>query len=502
MRSIMVSLPPRGPRSALLSLLCLLSLCAWLAPSHTQASGFAAPAVGPSNVGVANDGPSSIHHNPAGIGYARRLRIVAGGALVVGDLSYQRERRATYQYADSLDFSLPIDPLQVDPDKTGDDVSVKANPIGLVPALFAEVPIGPVGIGLGVYVPYAAKVNWPKNGPQRYQLVEATIGTAYITAGAAYRPIKRFSFGVAASLIVGFANLSKVQDLASVPLMGEALARPPINQSNDFGVDADPGVRELDALSRPFVLKNALGLSGTVKGGVLGEVAKDVWLGASAEWGAPVNMAGKFTLDMNDPFFTQDLASQGIAYKPVVKGDADLRFELPTVIRAGVRYDFGKRYDEGTATSVGLEGSYSMWSAVKSFKVQVDSDDLEQRAPDGEILIPRDMKFYLARRWLDSYGAVLRLNHRATQTLMLWGSLGYETTASPDSTIDAASPDGDRITGAGGLSQAFTEHLSVSLDMVVQSVLRRRVVASDYDLGNGTYQMRLFSFGAYGGYTF
>jgi long-chain fatty acid transport protein len=474
------------------------------AASLARASGFATPSVGPSNNGVTTAGPVSIHYNPAGLGYAKKLRITAGGALILGDLRYQRERRATYQYADSLDFALPIDPSQIDPNKTGQDLTVKSNPVGVMPALFAEVPLipGKLALGFGVYVPYAAKVNWPKNGAQRYQLVEATLGTSSITAGLSYRPIKRLSFGAAGSLLVGFANLSKVQDLASMPLMGEALGRPPINQRNSFGLNADPGVRELDALSRPFVLKDAYGLGGTFSIGMLAEVAHNLFFGASYEYSAKMNMAGKFSLDMNDPFFTQDLASQGIAYKPLVKGNADLRFMLPSVARMGVRYDFGKQYSEGSATSLALEGSYTGWSAVKSFKVQVESKDLEQRDKDGHVLIPKDMKFYLPRRWHDSMGGLLRVTHRVSEKLMLWGMAGYESGASPDRTVDAASPDGNRITGAGGLAQKLTADLTLSLDVVVQSVLKRHVVASDYDLANGTYQMRLFSLGAYGSYAF
>ena len=167
-------------RHFLLGLLMLAG--AMLRVSTALASGFASPAVGPTNNGVTSSGPLSVHFNPAGLGYSRKVRLMAGGALILGDLRYQRERRATYQYEDSLDFALPIDPSQIDPNKTGLDVTVKSNPVGVMPALFLEVPIGPVALGFGMYVPYAAKVSWPKEGPQRWQLVEATMGTAGRTA--------------------------------------------------------------------------------------------------------------------------------------------------------------------------------------------------------------------------------------------------------------------------------------------------------------------------------
>jgi long-chain fatty acid transport protein len=488
-------------------LLLSLFFCA-LVPARALASGFASPVVGPSRYGVTTFGPLSVHHNPAGIAYAKKLRIVAGGDLLLGDLRYQRERRAAYQYQDSLDFALPIDPLQIDRSKTGEDSTVQANPVGAMPSIYAEFPLGtlPLSGGVGVYVPYAAQVKWPKEGAQRFQLVEATLADVYITAALAMA-FERVSVGIAGSLVVGYANLSKVQDLAAVPLMGDALARPPINQNNDFGTDADPGLRELDTLARPFVLKNAFGLGATVKPGIMVEAAEGLFLGASYELFAKLNMVGDFTLDMNDPFFTQDLASQGLSYDPVVKGRGQLRYVLPDVLRAGVRYGFGKKYGDEPRTQLALEGTFTRWSSVDNFKVEVKSKGLRQTRPDCEPqsaaqceLIPNQMKFYLPRKWKNTYGGTLRASHMISENLLVWGLAGYETAAVPDATIDTASPDGVRITLGGGLTQLLTEHLDLSVDVVVQQVLERKVVASDYDLGNGTYSMRLYSLGAFLGY--
>jgi long-chain fatty acid transport protein len=65
-----------------------------------------------------------------------------------------------------------------------------------------------------------------------------------------------------------------------------------------------------------------------------------------------------------------------------------------------------------------------------------------------------------------------------------------------------ASPDGTRVSGAVGLSQRVTPQLRVILDAQLQAVLARHVVRSDYDLGNGTYQMRIAALGGYLDYTF
>jgi long-chain fatty acid transport protein len=486
-----------------------IALCVGLfVTSEVLASGFAVPAIGPSNSGVVALGPTSVHFNPAAIGYKERTHLLIGGDLLVGALRYQRERRAAYQYADSLDFALPIDPAQIDASKTGQDSAATAKPAGVLPSAFIEGHVtGPLSLGFGLYVPYAALVKWPKNGPQRFQLTEATIANIDASFGLSLK-FDKVSVGAGGSLVFGYADLSKVQDVAAVPLMGQVLRRPPINQSNDFGAKADPAVRELDTLARPFHLQNATGVGAAVRGGILAQPLHNLLLAASAEWASRMNMQGDFTLDMNDPFFTEDLASQGFKYPAKVKGRGQLAYQLPWIVRAGLSYGFGQLHGE-PRTTIALEGQYTGWSTVKSFNVDVRSDDLRLTKPGCTPakskaceLVAGEMKMHLPRRWRDTYGGTARVTHLASSALLVWLTLSYETGASPDSTIDAASPDGTRITGGLGATQQLPKDFDVTLDFLLQQVLERHVVASDYDLGNGTYQMRLFSMGLFASYRF
>ena len=63
----------------------------------------------------------------------------------------------------------------------------------------------------------------------------------------------------------------------------------------------------------------------------------------------------------------------------------------------------------------------------------------------------------------------------------------------PDSTIDVASPDGNRFVLGGGGAIRASRKVSLIGDFGAQIVPERRVVASDYDLGNGTYRLMLFT---------
>ncbi len=485
-------------RSLFTALLCL-SLCA-IVPQQARGAGFAAPHVGPTRAGVTTADAASVHFNPAGLGFVTEAAMLGGANLVIGDLHYQRERLATYQYADSLDFSLPIDPLNIDTAKSGEDVSIETQPIGAVPTAFFALPLSglPLAVGAGMYLPYVARVAFDAQGPQRHQLIEATLGAVFFTPSIAYRPMERLALGLGVSYVFGFANLSKVQDLATLRDLGEALSRPPINQQNAFGPDADPAVRELDTLSRPFVFKEGRAHGFTFNAGFTAEPVDHLFVAASYEHTAKLVFKGDFTLDMDDPFFTQDLSSQGLQYPALVRGRASLGFTLPRVVRLGVRYAFGKPIDGEPRSDAALEGSFTGWSSIDDFDVRTRSKDLAQ----PELGLPATASFSLPRRWRDTYGGVVRLSHKLSSDFMAFGLVGYETGASPLSTIDVASPDGHRLSFAAGLAQRLSHAARLILDVNVQQVLPREVKRSDYDLANGTYEMRIVSLGAHAEYSF
>lgn len=471
-----------------------------LRPSAAHASGLELPTLGPTNSGVSTTGPTSVHYNPAGLGFARKIRLVIGGNLVVGSIRYRRERLATYQRSDSLDYALPIDPQSVDPDKTGYAREVKATPIGVVPAVFVEAPILPrkLAVGFGIDAPYAAIVRWPGAGPQRFQLNDATLATVFVNAGLAYRPVDWLSFGAGVSYVLGYADLSRTQDLATVSELGGALARPPISQANGFGPNANPALRELDTFARPFQFQNGWAHGVTFRAGVMARAGEHVWLSASYEHTTRLDFNGTFRLDMNNPFFTQDLASQGLDYPSVVRGDASLSFTLPRVVRFGLRYTFGRKINGEPGSSVALEGSYKGWSSVRNFDVRLKSAGLAQ----PELGLGPTLGLKLPRNWRDTYGGLVRVQHALTDGFSLWGALGAETAAVPDRTIDAASPDGVRVTGSGGLSLGLTRSARLLLDLTYQHVMERKVRGSDDDLANGRYRMYLVVGGAYIDYSF
>lgn len=469
------------PRPSLLTISLLAVGGALASARPAAASGLDAPIVGTGFSGPVTRDAAAIYFNPAQLGSFDKKELLLGGGLIIGDIRYQRNYLGTYQTPDTFQFKTPLDPGYVDTTKMGMQEQVKANPIAPVGNIFFAIPAikRRLTLGAGLYVPYAAALNFPKNGPQAWQVQQAFIVSANVTAAAGVRINDYFSIGAGVSYVLGFAELSKLQDFSGVREFGEGLANPPINQQNDFGPDAPTEVRELDVLSRPISLKRAISHGVSFNVGVAVNPTKKLNLGLNYQHSTQMNFKGRFAIDMNDSFFTHDLASQGVQFKPLVTGDAVLRFKLPKRLTLGVGYDINE--------FLRVDGffSYIFYSDIDAFAVTTSSPDLAQPA----LGIGDTLTVNLPRAWKNTVWVEANLRYWATKRLLLSGTLGYQSPASPTKTIDTASPDGHRL--IGGLSAALqvTERLALIGDARFQGILPRTATDSDYDLGNGTYKL-------------
>ncbi|MFT6396785.1 MAG: long-chain fatty acid transport protein [Bradymonadia bacterium] len=411
---------------------------------------------------------------------------MVGASVIVGHLAYTRERLATYQEADSFDFALPVSPNAIDPSKTGVAATSSTTPFGAAPTLFYARPIGDDwALGFGFYAPYAAIVDFPEEGEQRWALRDATITVAQLSAAVAWQPHERFSIGLGGSLAIGFAELSKELDLAGLDNLGVALRHPNIDQENDFGADAPPGVRELAVTSRDFALREAIGISGTFHLGVTASPTDHLLVSAAYQHSLPLTMRGVFELDMNDEFYTQDLEAQGLVYPALVEGDASLTFTLPSQVRAGFSYE------ASSAWTVGANLAAVFWDSIDTFDARVESESLAQPT----LGLPATESVQLPRNWHAAPEFEFFTTWNRSDKHELWAVLGYHGSAVPDETIDASSPDGHRIVVAVGNRLQLTRRLDLIVDAEIHTLIPRTVAASDYDLGNGEYRLALISLG-------
>lgn len=471
-----------------LALIITLCIAPIITPSIAHASGLSTPSVGRASSNPVSDDLAAVYWNPAGLTRVKRLTLLGNLSLAIGDVRVRRTRRATYQREDSFDFAQPIDPESIDPMKTGDAPESRANPVVPAPGIFGALPLGDrLVAGFGIYAPYGAILSMDEGGAQRWQLQSATLLAVAITPALAWRVTERVSVGAGVSYMIGYAELKKVQDFAALADVGEAIGRPPINQPNDFGASAPPAVRELEVMARPISLYDMWAHSLTFHASIDAQLTDALRVALTYQHKAPMTYRGKFALDMSDDFFTQDLASQGLQYKPLVLGDATLSLTLPNHLFGGLAWTPAARW------RLELWGGWSRWSTVEAFDVRVRSADLAQ--PD--VGLPDTAAIALPRRWQDTATVEVVARHTLTDRWHLSGGLGYQSSASPDSTIDAASPDGDRLVAHAGATFQLTADTALLGDLKLHHVLPREVVGSDYDLANGRYRLTLYTIGGH-----
>ena len=445
------------------------------------ASGFDAPIVGTGQSSPVTRDAAAVHHNPGQLGYIDRTELEVGLGVIFGVVDYQRDRRGQYQYADNFDFSDPVDAADIDPSRSGLAQPVRATPAGPLFDAFVAIPVlkDRLTLGGGVSVPYAAILALPEDGAQRYQAQSVTLISASTTLSAGLKLHDVISIGAGVSYVLSIMSLSKVQDFGAVQAFGDGLAASPINQPNSFGPDAPSTVRELDLLSRQADIGPAISHSVSFNAGVALRPTDKLDLALVYQHGSRLRLRGDFTLDMDDEFFTQDLAAQGLQFPPLVRGDAEIELSLPKRITAGAGYQVHPK--------VKIDGSlsYVFYSDFDVVDITLTSPDLAQPALGIGESVPQD----LVRNWVNTVHTDLNVRGQVTDKFLVSGTLGYQSGASPDSTVDMSSPDGHRLIGGAGLEYAVNDRFSILGDVRLQGILPRTVTDSDFDLGNGTYKL-------------
>ncbi len=472
-------------RAALVAALVVLTASLW-PQGEARASGIGAPSVGTGWSGVTTADPAAAYWNPSLLADLKGFRLQMSGGIIYSYARYHRERRAQYQHEDGFDFAVPLAEADLDPSKTGWAEPVDAHGINPSGALFASYQvIDDLTIGLGAYPGFAAVLKMPDVGPHMWQLQEAFIVGLYVTPAVGWRIADWVQVGAGVSLVVGGLALRQVSDMATTPLLADAFADDPINQENDFGSDAPAAVRELRVLSRPVTINQATAIGWSFNAGVTFTPLDSLRIGLVYQHGADLVFEGDAYLDMDHDFFTGDLAYDGLEYPKQVKGRAFVELPMPMAIRLGVSYS------PIDALNLHLQASWLRWSIVESLRVTLESDDLIQE----ELGIGPVAQLDLARNWNDAVEIELLTTYDLNADMRLGLRLGYHSPASPDTTVDLASIDGHRLVAGVMGRYVATENVALDLWVQLHQVLPRRVVASEYDRGNGEYLLTILGAG-------
>lgn len=460
--------------------ICCAAAVWTLAPLQTYASGLDAPIVGSGQSGPVTVDAAAIHWNPGALGGIESFQIFAGAGVVAGRAEFQRQWRGTYAAPDLLQLRGPAPPVDIDSTKSGWASPVVATPLAPLGDVFLATPITRrMVVGLGAYVPYAASLDYPLDGAQRFRLQQAFFLVSNVAASVAVRLGAGFSVGGSVQWVSGVATLRKMQDFAELDEFRRAFANPPISQANDFGAHAPSDVREFDVLARPTLIQDAVSQGISFNAGIFHRSSSTFRWGLSYQHGAQMNYRGRLAIDMNDPFFTRDLAPQGLKYPALVKGTAEIAFRLPKRLTAGAGITLSPR--------MSIDGfvSYVFYSDVDAFVVTTHSPQLAQQA----LGLGPSVRVVLPRAWRDTITLETNVRISLTDSLLVSGTAGYQSPASPDATIDAASLDGHRLVGGVGGVLRVARWLDVHADARVQGMLPRIVETSQNDVANGRYSL-------------
>lgn len=476
------------------ALLAVIALCGAWWPRPAAASGFDAPTLGSAQSGPVTPDAAATWWNPAGLAALKQTELQVGLGVIVGAVGYQRDIRAEHQYEDNLDFAAPVATADLDPNKFGKQKKVGATPVG--PAFDAYVAIPAIRdrlvFGLGVGIPYVAVLGFPKDGAQRFAGQSIFLATPHATLAAAVKLHRVVAIGAGISYVLGTMSLSKVQDFGEVDTFGQSLSQPPIGQENSFGADAPPEVRELDVLARPVDIHGAFAHGVSFNAGVSLWPTDKLTLALVYHHGARMTFRGKFRLDMDDDFFTQDLAAQGLQYPAEVRGDARVRIRLPKRITLGAGYQISPKF--------ALDGfvSYVTYQDFDRIDIRFSAPGLAQPA----LGIGSNVDQVLVRDWKGTVNAEVSGRINATKKLLVSVTAGYNSPASPDSTLDVFSPDGHRLIVGTGVVYRFNPRAALLADLEGQFIVPRTNTASRYDLGNGTYNLFLAAVTIHGQFRF
>lgn len=377
-----------------------VAAAAALAPLAAHAGGMYLPTRGvrPSSRAGAfvagADDLSSLWFNPAGLARLDRGAFLADVAYVTQAIGYTRTDSGGVEQA-KVENQAPGLP---------------------VPSLAFAKPVGKrIVLAGGLWAPYAGLARFDADGPQRYSNVDlsrSVIATAGF--GAAIRVNDRIRLGV--TLQDHVVALGSDIVLSGCP--GQTVCAP-----------EDP---EFDSLNR---IEQTQLFAPSASVGVQVDVHDRVTIGVAGQ--LPIWVRGEGALQTRLP-------SSGFFNGAAVEGDrADVSFELPASIRAGVEVRPGRMHLEA---AIDIE----LWSQHDELLIEPKDVRIVNAPGVGTYTLG---PLHIPRNYQTSYALQLGLEFPIGGAGNLVGRAGYayETAAAPDAYLSVLTVDGAKHLGSAGV---------------------------------------------------
>jgi len=415
--------------------LALAASLAAAAPSTAHASGFLGARYGADFGNPIGDNAYSIYFNPAAIAATEKTQLTLDAVLVYRAVSYNRNATSP---SESFAKNQLTDP------KTNADYQAANTGKGTLGNILASPFVGfvtdfgnpklPIRAGLAVYIPFGGQSSWDRHsdqkasgafggydGPQRWSTISGRVTSLYITPAVSFTiPDTRLSFGLNGSVVSSTTETVRAR--------------------NSDGSDNTTTANGTAIEGRSLVeVKN------TTFAGALGiyyeAIPKKLMLGASftARPGFG-QMRLKGTLKTQ---FGQD--------KNDTTNDVELLQTLPDVWRLGVGYRVSDK------VMLRADFNYVNWSVFKrqclvtgGISAKCELYDNGAEANKDNVVIQS-----IKRDWHDAFGVRVSGSYYLSDATELFGSLGYDSSAVPDRTLDATFIDADKLLASAGVRQRF-----------------------------------------------
>jgi long-chain fatty acid transport protein len=363
----------------------------------------------------------ALYYNPAGIGFAKGSQLGLYGTLVL--------RHASWDHAEPANDPTP-DPADAKGANTG--TASLTNVFG-GPALGGTLRVGNIlTLGAGFFAPFGGSSHWGKNdefsgstkyplaagGVQRWFAIDGLVRVLYFTAGAALR-LGPLSIGATGNFISSTIDTTQAKQPGGANL--------PITTME----------------GRAFL--DAHAFNGSIGAGVMLEAVPDqLWIGASYQ-----SQPGFGQQKLTGQFNVTSLSFGNLPDKQI-----DFLQTLPDIWRGGVRWK-----PKNAPLEFRVFGDRTNWSKFTSQCVVLQGNPCNIGGDGTEAGGTTNVQAYLRRDWVDTYGGRLGISWWVVPEVeMLFGG-GYETAATPDSTLAPDLFDANNFQATLGARFRLTESL-------------------------------------------
>ncbi|MEZ4470742.1 MAG: outer membrane protein transport protein [bacterium] len=409
------------------------AVAAGLLAAEAQASGILVARFGGEHGHPTTDNPTAMYYNPAGLSLGFGTRLYLDGNFAWRSVNYTRDPDAIDNPQDE-GYAGSFTP-------NGAGVAAnsgKASLFNYVASPFAAVTsdfgIKGFGAGIGFYVPFGGQSVWDDgtanddfpgavNGAQRWWVIEGTIRSLYVTGAAGYEiPNTNLSIGLGVNFVKSEINTVRARN-----------------------ADGTDSLRSGENIKEGRTLVDVSSNDISLAGGIIYRPNDQWWIGASYQ---------------SQPGFGENTLKgdarivSGAAAVDDKKTKVELFQEMPDVIRLGARWR-PTPLDE-----IRLFGSYVRWSVLKEQCV-LNAETAGRTCSDAQGNAVGSIGI-IPRHWEDAFDVRAGYSRWLDEDIEIFGGVGFDKSAVPDSTLEPSLLDQDKATvSLGGRFQLLDKSLAI-----------------------------------------